>query len=124
MTHGTGASVLGYGLGKYEEATISAYSNFKYQYAISKVVAIAPCPISKVGQAADNKLMASCDKVPWHVLVGQKDDICPLSAVETFIKVPLQATKKLPMYTVYPDIGHRLKKFEPLIATTLPAILQ
>jgi predicted esterase len=124
VTHGTGSSVFGYALGKFEESTLSFYSNFKYQFAISKVVAIAPCPISQFGKPTDNDLMKSCDKVPWYVLVGQKDDICPLVNVETFIKGPLTATKKLPVYTVYPDVGHRLRKFEPLIATTLPSLLQ
>ena len=124
VTHGTGSSVMGYALGKYEESTLSFYNNFKYQYAISKVVAIAPCPISQVGKPADNTLMKSIDKVPWNVLVGQADDICPLVNVETFIKAPLAANKKLAVYTVYPNVGHRMRKFEPLIATTLPALLQ
>lgn len=124
VTHGTGSSVFGYGLGKYEESTFSRYNNFKYERAISKVVAIAPCPISMFGNTEDNNLMKTCDKVPWNILVGKKDDICPLAIVETFIKEPLTATKKLSGYTVYSDIGHRLRKFEPLIATTLPALLQ
>ncbi len=123
VTHGTGASVIAYALGKFEEKTLSFYNDLRYESAVKKVVAIAPCPISSVGQVKDNGLVSSIDKVTWNILTGQMDQICPVSNVETYYKVPLMKNSKLPVYNVYPGIGHRLKKFEPLIATTLPMLL-
>lgn len=108
VTHGTGASVFAYALGKYEEATLSYYNNFKYQSAIHKVVAIAPCIISSVGRPIDNALVSSIDKVTWNILTGSKDDICPLENVDNYFKKQLLKNNKLPVYNVYPDVGHRL----------------
>jgi hypothetical protein len=89
VTHGTGASAFAFALGKYEEATLTFYNNFRYQFAVSKIVAIAPCPISSVGKPADDVLISTIDKVNWNILTGSADDICPVANVETFFKKPL-----------------------------------
>lgn len=82
VTHGTGSSVMGYALGKYEESTLSFYNSFSYQKAIKKVLAVAACPITKASSnLSDNSLMFNCDKVPWYLYEGTTDDICTVNGV-------------------------------------------
>lgn len=123
VTHGSGSSIMGYALGKYEESTFSFYNYFAYFAHVEKVIAIAPCAVTKVSPSPnDNLLMRYCDKIPWYVFAGTKDDVCTIQSVQTNIKVNLQMTNKLAQWTEF-DIGHRLKKFEPLITNILLTIV-
>jgi hypothetical protein len=99
VTHGSGSSVMGYALGKYEESTLSFYNNFLYSSRVKKILAIAPCPITKASKNLnDNNLMFNCDKVPWYLYQGVKDDICTQNSVITFVKPALEKTGKLMVY--------------------------
>lgn len=113
---------MGYALGKYEESTLSFYNSFAYYKNVSKVVAIAPCPITKASTTlTDNNLMNNCDKVNWHVFAGVTDDICTLDSVKTFLLPGLQKNGKLLTYQEFAGVGHRLKEFESHLLPYLPA---
>ena len=63
VAYGTGASLLLSALGTYESSTLPYIDKFTYASAIKKAIAIAPCPLSRVG--ADNTLISKIAKVKW-----------------------------------------------------------